>query len=185
MPGAAARGLLGGLERGLRALVHCESRCAISDTVCYLSSSSERASRRNELPRLGNIRASVSYLSALSSVATCEATSLANSAASPRVISPAVTAANITALASPTSAGVRKVGKFSATSRSRRGGKIRSKQIFSAKTLPSRASSIILRVSASASPSSNASAARVARWRAPLGFPAGLPDRPFVKGRPR
>jgi hypothetical protein len=42
-----------------------------------------------------------------------------------------------------------------------------------------------LRVSAAASPSSNISAARVARFEEPRGRPAGLPDWPFGNGRPR
>src|SRR5262249_40373154 len=67
------------------------------------------------------------------------------------------------------------------TERSRRAGKIRSRQILSARMSPSSARSIALRVSASAWPSSSASAATVALFRAPLGRPA----LPGLNGRPR
>jgi hypothetical protein len=50
---------------------------------------------------------------------------------------------------------------------------------------PESAASIAFRVIAVASPSSNASAAIVVRWRVPGRLPAGLPDRPLAKGRLR
>jgi len=65
--------------------------------------------------------------------------------------------------------------------RPRRGAMIRSKQSRIAAASPSRASAMAFRVSASTSPSSNASAMRVASFRQPGGLPAGLPDWPFTK----
>jgi hypothetical protein len=88
-------------------------------------------------------------------------------------------------MAAPASAAERSWGRASVVGRSRRGGRMRSRQRRNAIGSPASARSIALRVSASASPSSNASAARVARWRAPLGLPAGFPDRPLAKGRSR
>ena len=66
-----------------------------------------------------------------------------------------------------------------------RGGTNRSRHSLSAVTSPASAISMAFRVSASASPSSSASAASVARFRAPLGFPLGLPECPGLNGRPR
>ena len=112
-------------------------------------------------------------------------TSFASSLASAKQVFPEATAASIAAMAAPASAAERNSGRANIVGRSRRGGRIRSRQRRNAIESPASARSIALRVSASASPSSNASAARVARWRAPLGLPAGFPDRPFAKGRPR
>ena len=66
----------------------------------------------------------------------------------------------IAAIAAPMSAAERSGGKLHATTRSRRGGIIRSRQSRSATVSPASASSMAFRVSASASPSSSASAER-------------------------
>jgi len=66
-------------------------------------------------------------------------------------------------------------GNGNATWRSLRGGAIRSRHSRIAAMSPPFASSIAFRISSSASPSSNASSASVARLRRPLGLPAGFP----------
>lgn len=80
---------------------------------------------------------------------------------------------------------VSSAGRSNATRRSLRGGTSRSKHSRSAVTSPASARSIAFRVSAAASPPRNASAATVARLRAPFGRPDGLPLVPGVNGRPR
>ncbi len=69
--------------------------------------------------------------------------------------------------------------------RSRRGATVRSRQSRNAAGSPARASSTALLVNAAALPSSNNSAARVARLVEPRGRPPGLPDCPLANGRPR
>src|SRR5258705_9534401 len=108
-----------------------------------------------------------------------------SSAASPGVRWPSATAAAIAAIAATASAEDCKTGILKRTGRSRRGGIIRSRHKRRAVPSPASAISTALRVSASASPSSSASAATVALCRAPIGRPAGLPDSPLRKGRPR
>jgi hypothetical protein len=76
-------------------------------------------------------------------------------------------------------------GRASLTARSRQTGRMRSMQSRSATGSPASANSTALRVNASDSPSSSTAAASVALLREPRRRPAGLPDRPFSKGRPR
>jgi hypothetical protein len=62
---------------------------------------------------------------------------------------------------------------------------MRSRHSRSACISPFRASSTAFRVRFSASPSNSVSAVMVVRFRTPRGRPVGLPDFPFLKGRPR
>jgi hypothetical protein len=78
-------------------------------------------------------------------------------------------------------------GKANFTERSRRGGRMRSRQRRIAVGSPAKASSTALRVNALDSPASNAAAASVAFLREPVFRPAALPDPPSrtaVYGRP-
>ena len=125
---------------------------------------------------------------ARSSARTKASTSFANSPNSPNspaVISAEATALAIAAIVPAASPALCKAGSLKLTGRSRRGGKIRSRHSRIAVLSPASAISTTFRVSASASPSSSASAASVVRWRAPLGLPPGFPERPFENGRPR
>src|SRR5271166_4588254 len=96
------------------------------------------------------------------------------SAASPGVMSPDATACVSAAAAAIRSLAAVMRGMSTSTGRSFLGGRMRSMTSLSAVISPPLALSMQRRVSSSASPSRSASAARVARWRAPLGFPAGL-----------
>lgn len=148
-------------------------------------------------PRRPEVGSQVLFALALASIARSRrSNSLASSAlrkvstvldsspASLGVTSPAAIALVIAAIAPAASPAPSRRGSLKLTRRSRRGGKMRSRHRRNAVLSPESASSIALRVSLSASPSSNASAASVVRWRAPWGLPRGLPERPFEKRPP-
>ena len=109
----------------------------------------------------------------------------ATAAASAGVIRPSATAARTALIALAASWALVIVGTANSISRSLRGGTSRSMHSRSAVVSPASASSTAFRVRASASPSSNDSAAIVERLREPRGRPAGLPDWPGRNGRPR
>ena len=122
----------------------------------------------------------------LSSIARkCVAIRLMTSAASPGDRMPAAQLSKTAPDAATASVADSILGKSNATARSRRGGNRRSKQSRSAGIFPSSAIATTFRVSASASPSSRASIASVALFRAPFGRPLGLPLWPGSNGRPR
>jgi hypothetical protein len=97
---------------------------------------------------------------------------------------PAAHSANTVAEAFSASAAVSILGSSKVTHRSRLGAASRSRHIRSAVVSPSSALSINLRVIVSASPSSSASASRVAWFRDRFGLPLGLPLLPGSNGRP-
>ena len=111
-------------------------------------------------------------------------TSLESSAASLAVTRASATASVIAAIAIAASLALRIAGSLNRNGRSWRGGIIRSRHNRKAIMSPCLAFSMMVRTIVSASPSSSCSARIVARWRAPLGLPAGLPDRPGGNGRP-
>ena len=104
--------------------------------------------------------------------------------ASSGVIAPCAAAAAIPAIAAARSAMLAIGGSVRSTGRPQRIPTMRSRQSRSAAGSPASANSIAFLVSASASPSSNSIAARVAAFTDPIGCPAGLPDRP-LRNRPR
>jgi hypothetical protein len=85
------------------------------------------------------------------------------------------------AMAATISCGCLIAGNWKSTGRPFRRGASRSRQSRRQRTLPSRASPISVRISASASPSSSCSTSRVVLFRAP----GGRPGFPGSNGRPR